>query len=146
MKINPETYYVWIGGSCDYAHKERASAGACIIEQGGKAIDTWTCSALSSTEFRMLLTLMIHTMETLPEGSDILFMTNVAYCQNFDKAPTEKSANPDLIAECIRQKARHKSVGVKIVSYHKYPQLPQTHQMAREVMVEVRDKGHENRE
>ena len=140
MKTNPETYYVWIGGSCDYAHKERASAGACIIEHGGKAIGTWTCSALASTEFRMLLTLMIHTMEMLPEASDILFTTNVAYCQNFDTPPTEKSANPDLIAGCIRQKARHNSVAVKIVSYHKYPQLPQTHQMAREVMVELRGK------
>lgn len=141
MKINPETYYVWIGGSCDYAHKERASAGACIIEHGENTAETWTCSALASTEFRMLLTLMIHTMETLPEESDILFLTNVAYCQNFDKAPTEKSANPDLIADCIRLRARHRSVGVKIVSYHKYPQLPQTHQMAREVMVELRDNS-----
>lgn len=139
MKITPSTYYVWIGGSCDYAHKERASAGACIIEQGGKTIETWTCTTLASTEFRMLLSLMIHTMESLPEGSDVLFMTNVAYCLNFDKTPTEKSSNPDLIAECIRLKARHKSVGVKIVSYHKFPQLPLTHKMAREVMVELRD-------
>lgn len=26
------TYYIWIGGSCDYGHKERAGAAAAIIE------------------------------------------------------------------------------------------------------------------
>lgn len=88
----------------------------------------------------MLLTLMIHAMETLPEGSDVVFMTNVAYCSNFDKAPTEKSANPDLIAECIRLKERHRSVEVKIVNYHKYTQLRETHDLAREEMNALRRK------
>lgn len=138
MKISPTTYYVWIGASCDYAHKERASAGASITEQGGKTVETWLCADTGSTEFRMLLTLMLHSLTTLPERSDIMFMTNVAYCQNYDKPPTDKSANPDFIAECIRHKARHNSVGVKIVSYHKFSQLPRTHQLAHEAMMELR--------
>ena len=32
-------------------------------------------------------------MQEIPEGFDILFLTNAAYIQNFDKAPTSKSAN-----------------------------------------------------
>ena len=35
-------------------------------------------------------------MNELPDGSDILFLTNAAYIQNFDRTPTAKSANPDL--------------------------------------------------
>lgn len=26
------TYFVWIGGSCDYGHKERAGGAAVVIE------------------------------------------------------------------------------------------------------------------
>ena len=32
------TYFVWIGGSCDYGHKERAGGAAVVIEQNGKII------------------------------------------------------------------------------------------------------------
>ena len=28
MTQNSTTYYVWIGGSCDYGHKERAGGAA----------------------------------------------------------------------------------------------------------------------
>lgn len=140
VKTVSTTHYVWIGASCDYGHKERASAGASITEVGDKRLGVWTCSAFGSTEFRMLLTLMIHAMETLPEGSDIVFITNVAYCTNFDKLPTEKTANSDLIAECIGLKARHRSVEVKIVNYHKFSQLRETHELARERMNSLRRK------
>ena len=31
MVQDSTTYYVWIGGSCDYGHKERAGgAGGCV--------------------------------------------------------------------------------------------------------------------
>ncbi len=36
----------------------------------------------------MMLTLMVKVMQEIPEGSDILFLTNAAYIQNFDKTPT----------------------------------------------------------
>ena len=49
---------------------------------------------------------MIKVMQEIPEGSDILFLTNAAYIQNFDKTPTAKSANPDLILQCIEEKKR----------------------------------------
>ena len=32
------TYFVWIGGSCYYGHKERAGGAAVVIEQNGKTI------------------------------------------------------------------------------------------------------------
>ena len=132
------TYYVWIGGSCDYGHKERAGGAAVVIEQNGKVISKDVIADLHTTEFRMMLTLMVKVMNELPEGSDILFLTNAAYIQNFDKEPTPKSANPDLIAQCIESKQRHKSVSVKIVQYHKSPLLIETHDTSTEAMKKLR--------
>lgn len=129
------TYYVWVGGSCDYGHKERASGWAYIIEHDGREVSRAVDADHDTTEFRMILTAMIRVMEELPEGSDIVFLTNVAYIQNFDKTPTAKSANADLVTGCIEQKTRHHSVTVKIVPYHKYPLLIETHDMAHEAMI-----------
>ena len=138
MTQDSTTYYVWIGGSCDYGHKERAGGAAVVIEQNGKIISKDVIADLHTTEFRMMLTLMVKVMNELPEGSDILFLTNAAYIQNFNKEPTQKSANPDLIAQCIESKQRHNSVSVKIVPYHKSPLLIETHDMATEAMAKKR--------
>ena len=86
----------------------------------------------------MILTVMIHAMEVIPEGSAIVFMTNVAYIQNFDKEPTDKAANADLIRDCISLKEKHKSAIVKLVPFHKYTQMPRTHEMAHEAMMKLR--------
>lgn len=84
MVQNSTTYYVWIGGSCDYGHKERAGGAAVVIEHGGSIISRDVISDLHTTEFRMILTLMAKVMNATPNDSDILFLTNVAYIQNFD--------------------------------------------------------------
>ena len=81
MTIDTSTYYVWIGGSCDYGHKERAGGAAVVIEHNGKVISRDVISDLHTTEFRMMLTLMVKVMQEFPEGSDILFLTNAAYIQ-----------------------------------------------------------------
>ena len=133
MTKDATTYYVWIGGSCDYGHKERAGGAVVVIEHNGKIIKD-VITDLHTTEFRMMLTLMVKVMNELPENSDILFLTNAAYIQNFDKEPTQKSANPDLIAQCIESKLRHNSVSVKIVQYHKTPLLIETHDTSTEAM------------
>lgn len=138
MAKDSTTYYVWIGGSCDYGHKERAGGAAVVIEHGGSIISRDAISDLHTTEFRMMLTLMVKVMYELPAGSDLLFLTNAAYIQNFDKTPTAKSANPDLITQCIKAKMQHNSVGVKIVQYHKSPLLIETHDMATEAMAKTR--------
>ena len=130
MVKDSTTYYVWIGGACDYRHKERAGGAAVVIEHGGSIISRDAISDLHTTEFRMMLTLMVKVMYELPDGSDLLFLTNAAYLQNFDKTPTAKSANPDLITQCIKAKMQHNSVSVKIVQYHKSPLLIETHDMA----------------
>ena len=106
MTQDTSTYYVWIGGSCDYGHKERAGGAAVVIEHNGNIISRNVISDLHTTEFRMMLTLMVKVMQEIPEGSDIFFLTNAAYIQNFDKTPTAKSANPDLIIQCIEVKKR----------------------------------------
>ena len=140
MTQDETTYYVWIGGSCDYGHKERAGGAAVVIEQNGKVISKNVIADLHTTEFRMMLSLMVKVMNELPEGSDILFLTNAAYIQNFDKAPTAKSANPDLITQCIESKQRHNSVSVKIVQYHKNPLLIETHDTSTEAMKKLREE------
>lgn len=131
----PGTYYVWCGGSCDYGHEERCSGGAYIMQKDYEVIETYVISDDHTTEFRMILSVMIHAMEVIPDGSHIVFLTNVSYIQqNFDKEPTDKSANGDLINECISMKRKHNDVSVKIIPFHKYQLLPQTHELAHEAM------------
>ena len=113
-----------------------------MIENNGKVISRDVISDLHTTEFRMMLTLMVKVLHELEAGSNILFLTNAAYIQNFDKTPTAKSANPDLILQCIEEKKRHNSVGVKIVQYHKSPLLMETHDMATEAMAKTRKEFH----
>ncbi len=134
------TYFVWIGGSCDYGHKERAGGAAAVIEQDSKIISKDVIVDLHTTEFRMMLTLMVKIMNELPKGSDILFLTNAAYIQNFDKAPTPKSANPDLILQCMESKKRYNSVSVNTVQYHKNPLLIETHDTATKAMKKLRQE------
>lgn len=135
LRMNPDTYYVWVGGSCDYGHKERCSGGTYIMQLNNNTIETYTISDDHTTEFRMILSVMIHAMDVLPEGSDIIFLTNVAYIQqNFDKPPTDASLNADLICKCISLKARHRSVTVKIIPFHKYSLMPETHELAHQAM------------
>ena len=138
--MDTATYYIWVGGSCDYAHKKRAGGGAYIMEKDNEVIDTYVTADIGTTEFRMMLTVMLHAMVTIPEGSNIVFLTNVSYIQNFDKGPNDSSANADLIRECIAAKRRHSSAVVRIVPYHKYHQLPDTHDMAHEAMLKLRNK------
>lgn len=134
MTQEANTYYAWVGGSCDYGHKERAGAAAVVIERNGNIVMKDVIADLHTTEFRMMLTLMVKVMQELPEGSDIVFLTNAAYIQNFDKTPTAKSANADLITQCIEVKERHRSVNVSIVQYHKSPLLIETHDASTEAM------------
>ena len=64
-----------------------------MIEHNSNIIRRDVISDLHTTEFRMMLTLIIKVMQEIPESSDILFLTNAAYIQNFDKTPTPKTAN-----------------------------------------------------
>ena len=41
MTQDTSTYYVWIGGSCDYGHKERAGGAAVVIEHNGNIISEY---------------------------------------------------------------------------------------------------------
>ena len=44
MTQNTSTSYVWIGGSCDYGHKERAGGAAVVIEHNGNIISREYCA------------------------------------------------------------------------------------------------------
>lgn len=63
---------------------QRAGGAAVVIEHGGSIISRDVISDLHTTEFRMMLTLMVKVMNAIPNGSDLLFLTNAAYIQNFD--------------------------------------------------------------
>lgn len=142
--MTPGTYYVWVAGSCDYGHKERCSGGAYIMVMDDDVIETYVVHDAHTTEFRMILTVMIHAMEVIPNNSNIVFLSNVSYIQqNWDKDPTDKSANADLIMDCILTKERHANVLVKLVPFHKYHQLQEVSNLAHEAMIELRNKEKE---
>jgi len=95
-------------------------------------------SEFGTTEFRMMLKVILVALDRIPPMSDIVILTNVAYLQNFDRTPDSKASNPDLILKCIDAKNGHKSVSVKIVPYHKHPELIKTHEMAHSAMDKLR--------
>ena len=141
MRTNPGTHYVWVAGSCDYSHEERCSVGAYLMQLNDKTIESDAISDDHTTEFRMILSAMIHAMQVLPADSDIVFLTNVSYIQqNWDRQPTDKSANANLIGECLTERERHHSVTVKLVPFHKSHLLLMTHELAHEAMIKHRNK------
>ena len=58
MTQDTSTYYVWIGGSCDYGHKERAGGAAVVIELMEQREQSQTC--LNSAESRQKKTKSQH--------------------------------------------------------------------------------------
>lgn len=94
MTQDTNTYYIWIGGSCDYGHKERAGGAAVVIEKDGKMVGRDVIADFHTTEFRMMLALMVKVMNELPDGSDIVFLTNAAYIQNYD---TPQPPSPPIL-------------------------------------------------
>lgn len=158
MKVSKDSLHIWIGGSCDYGHRERAGGGAYIAECGGEVIDKYTTAEFNTTEFRMMLTVMIHAMQKIADSEtqvkQIEFLTNVQYLQNFDRMPnvsdaakSKATANADLIAQCIELKnslANRPSpinVSVKIVPFHKHPEQAEVHQMASDAMRKLRKQN-----
>ena len=139
VPLEDETiYYVWLGGSCDYNRKERFGGAACTIEKTGVLKETLVLTGTHTTEFRMMLAMIKKVMSFLPESSNICFLTNVAYLHNFDKPPFEGAANSDLIEDCIKLKKRHINVVMQLIPFRKYPQMAETHELARQAMLEIR--------
>ena len=139
LRTTPGTHYVWVAGSCDYAHEERCSGGAYLMQLNDETIESYVISDDHTTEFRMILSVMIHAMQVLPDNSDIVFLTNVSYIlQNWDRQPTDTSANADLIYMCLSEKERHHSITVKLIPFHKYQLLSMTHESAHEAMINHR--------
>lgn len=141
MKFEKDILYIWVGGSCDYGHKERAGGGAYIAEifesprsssnnsrgssheQSGKIIDTYTTADFNTKEFQMIFRVMDHALEKLTSliGTDvesIIFLSNVQYIQNYPKP---------------------ENVEIKILPYHKFPRQKEVHDMASEAMRKLRN-------
>lgn len=168
---------VWLGGSCDYAHKERVGAAAYVMLLEGSfgesarlaktgnfknarpddakedlvrdlkyllargSAKAHVATDFCTTEFRMLLKVMEHAMNNAPAGSNLVFKTNVEYLRNFDRTPSAKTANADLICKCIEAKSRLASATVRLVQYHKFAALEVVHDMATAAMQDLRKAG-----
>lgn len=138
--MEPNVRYIWVGASCDYGSPSRESGAAFIIQQMGEPDILHSFADKNTTEFRMIFAAMLNAMDRLPAMSDIVFLTNVSYVQQHFANLSNTSANTDLIVRCAEAKKRHKSVVVKTVPFHKYPQLQETHNMAHAMMVAMHDK------
>ncbi|MCL4101881.1 hypothetical protein [Fibrobacter sp. HC4] len=142
MKFEKDTLYVWVGGSCDYGHKERAGGGAYIAETfatdskdgvGGKIVDTYTTSDFNTKEFQMIYRAMDHVLEKFGTSEchassenragtfeKIVFLSNVQYIQNYPKP---------------------ENVEIRILPYHKFPRQKEVHDMASQAMRDLRSSG-----
>ncbi len=141
MKFEKDILYIWVGGSCDYGHKERAGGGAYIAEIYDKdskdssdaiMVDTFTTADFNTKEFQMIYRAMDHALEKFAAASEggsvmeirgcaftkIIFLSNVQYIQNYPK---------------------HENVEVRILPYHKFPQQKQVHDLASEAMRKLRN-------
>ena len=45
------TYYVWIGGSCDYGHKERAGGATFVLYHNGSTTSTFLMSVVTGPAY-----------------------------------------------------------------------------------------------
>lgn len=152
VKFEKDILYIWVGGSCDYGHKERAGGGAYIAQTfeseskdsaKAKTIDTYTCAEFDTTEFKMIFKAMNHALEkfgfasnsncepvaTLPTTfSKIIFLSNVQYILNFEFSQPETSSDKSS-----------PKVSVKILPYHKFNQQKEVHEMASNAMRDLRN-------
>ena len=141
VKFEKDILYIWVGGSCDYGHKERAGGGAYIAQRfleeskdgaGAETVQTYTCADFDTKEFQMIYRAMDHALAQFGEQNSltktsltesqakqkIVFLSNVQYIQNYPK---------------------HENVEIKILPYHKFPQQKEVHDLASEAMKQQRD-------
>lgn len=111
------------------------------MQLDNKLLHTFTLGDSHTTEFRMILSAMIHAMKRVPAGSDIVFLSNVSYIQqNFSREPSDKPrANADLLQECRSMQANHHSITVKLIPFHKYNKLQEANRLAHQAMEEQRN-------
>lgn len=160
MKFEKDILYIWVGGSCDYGHKERAGGGAYIAEiydellsslsndarcslsnkshgssrdQSAKVIDTYTTADFNTKEFQMIYRAMDHALEKFNEQSSTKPDT-----------PAQQAQFPHKIVflsnvQYIQNYPKHENVEVRILPYHKFSQQKQVHDLASEAMRKLRN-------
>ncbi len=150
MKFEKDSLYIWVGGSCDYSHKERAGGGAYIAEifeaprvfssnesrksspnekrdsshaQSGKVIDTYTTADFNTKEFQMIFRVMDHALEKFTShiGTKV---GSIVFLTN---------------VQYIQNYPKPENVEIKILPYHKFPRQKEVHDMASDAMRKLRD-------
>lgn len=152
MKFDSETLYIWVGGSCDYAHKERAGGGAYIAEiyddslrplsndahsslsnksrsssreQSATIIGTYTTADFNTKEFQMIYRAMDHALAQFGSDSGSAFANRkIVFLSN---------------VQYIQNYPKHENVEIKILPYHMFPQQKQVHDMASNAMRKLRN-------
>lgn len=150
MKFEKDILYIWVGGSCDYGHKERAGGGAYIAEiydeslsplsndarssfsnktrsfsreQSAKVIDTYTTADFNTKEFQMIFRVMDHALEKFTShiGTDV---ESIIFLSN---------------VQYIQNYPKPENVEIKILPYHKFPRQKEVHDMASDAMRKLRN-------
>lgn len=162
MKFEKDILYIWVGGSCDYGHKERAGGGAYIAEifeaphvfssnesrksssnekrdssheQSGKVINTYTTADFNTKEFQMIYRAMDHALEK--------FARQIRTCAE-PNATSESSADSftKIVflsnVQYIQNYPKPENVEIKILPYHMFPRQKEVHDMASNAMRKLR--------
>lgn len=75
------------------------------MQLNDKTIESYAISDDHTTEFRMILSAMIHAMQVLPADSDIVFLTNVSYIQqNWAGIQPTNQPMPTLLASVCQKR------------------------------------------
>lgn len=149
MKFEKNILYIWVGGSCDYGHKERAGGGAYIAEifeeeskdgSGATVIDTYTTSDFSTKEFQMIYRAMDHALEkfsTAPDNSedsgDLADSAAALRTHSFTKIIFLSNV------QYIQNYPKPENVEIRILPYHKFSRQKDVHDMASKAMRDLRD-------
>ena len=94
MTQDTSTYYVWIGGSCDYGHKERAGGAAVVIKHNGNIISRDLGAFFRSLRSRSLKSLRISVFKISPGTQDN--PQHPSIIQNKVKSSSPCKQNPSI--------------------------------------------------
>ena len=95
QREDTSTYYVWIGGSCDYGHKERAGGAAVVIEHNGSIISRDVISDHNSVAVKIV---QYHKSPLLIETHDRATEAMAKTRKEFHQKNNRLSVSSEIVA------------------------------------------------